>query len=62
MNAKEFMKNHPNVEFWNIFRFNEETANWDMIEPCEIEEEETVDESFFNSVFADNDECDLYLL
>ena len=56
------MKNHPNVEFWNIFRFNEETANWDMIEPCEIEEEENVDESFFNSVFADNDECDLYLL
>ena len=62
MNAIEFMNNHNEVIFWNIHRFNEENAEWDLIDPAQVEECDEVDEAFFNKVFDENDECDLYLV
>ena len=61
MNAIEFMNSHNEVVFWNIYRFNEDNAEWDLIDPAEVEDEEMVDDAFFNAIFNENDECDLYL-
>ena len=61
MNAIEFINNHNEVIFWNIYRFNEENAEWDLIDRAEIEDEEMVDEAFFDSNLEENDTCDLYL-
>jgi hypothetical protein len=62
MNAIEFINNHNEVIFWNIYRFNEENAEWDLIDRAEIEDEEMVDEAFFDSNLEENDTCDLYLV
>lgn len=62
MNAIEFMNSHNEVIFWNIHRFNEENAEWDLIDPAQVEEYDEVDDAFFNKVFDENDECDLYLV
>ena len=61
MKALDFIKAHNEVIFWNIYRFNEDNARWDIIDPAEIEEDEMVDGVFFDSIFNENDECDLYL-
>lgn len=62
MNAIEFMNNHNEVTFWNVYRFNEDNAEWDLIDPAEITDEDEVDEAFFNDCFEKADECDLYLV
>ena len=62
MNAIEFMNNHNEVTFWNIYRFNEDNAEWDLIDPAEVYDEDEVDDAFFNTCFSENDECDLYLV
>lgn len=62
MNAIEFINNHNEVIFWNIYRFNEDNAEWDLIDRAEIEDEEMVDEAFFDSNLEENDTCDLYLV
>jgi hypothetical protein len=63
MRAIDFISEHEGkVVFWNIRRFNEENAEWDLIDPAEIEDEEMVDEAFFGSTFEENDTCDLYLV
>jgi hypothetical protein len=62
MNAIEFINNHNEVIFWNVYRFNEDNAEWDLIDPAEITDEDEVDEAFFNDCFEKADECDLYLV
>ena len=62
MNAIEFMNNHNEVTFWNIYRFNEDNAEWDLIDPAEVYDEDEVDEAFFGNIFSENDTCDLYLV
>ena len=62
MNAIEFMNNHPEVRFWNIYRFNEDTTHWDLIDRAEVEEEDEVDDAFFDTFFDENDDCELYLV
>jgi hypothetical protein len=62
MRAIDFISEHESkVVFWNVYRFNEENAEWDLIDRAEIEDEEMVDEAFFNSNLEENDTCDLYL-
>lgn len=61
MNAIDFIKEHNKVMFWNIYRYNEGTAEWDFVDKAEIEEEEKVDDAFFSSALEENDTCDLYL-
>ena len=61
MRAQDFIKEHNKVIFWNIHRFNWDTNEWDRIERCEITDYEEVDEAFFNSIYDDDDSCDLYL-
>lgn len=61
MNAIEFINNHNEVIFWNIYRFNEDNAEWDLIDRAEVYDEEMVDEAFFDSNLEENDTCDLYL-
>ena len=62
MNAIEFINNHNEVIFWNIYRFNEDNAEWDLIDRAEVYDEEMVDEAFFDSNLEENDTCDLYLV
>ena len=62
MNAIDFMNEHNEVTFWNIYRFNEENAEWDLIDPAEVYDEDEVDDAFFDKIFAENDTCDLYLV
>ena len=62
MKAINFIKEHNEVIFWNIYRFNEDTAEWDLIDSAEIEDEEMVDDAFFNNYVEKNDACDLYLV
>ena len=61
MNAIEFINNHNKVIFWNVYRFNEENAEWDLIDRAEIEDHEQIEESFFSKSLEENDTCDLYL-
>ena len=62
MNAIEFINNHNEVIFWNIYRFNEDNAEWVLIDRAEVYDEEMVDEAFFDSNLEENDTCDLYLV
>lgn len=62
MSAIEFINNHNEVIFWNIYRFNEDNAEWDLIDRAEVYDEEMVDEAFFDSNLEENDTCDLYLV
>ena len=62
MNAIEFMNEHNEVTFWNIYRFNEDNAEWDLIDPAEVYDEDEVDDAFFGKIFDENDTCDLYLV
>lgn len=62
MRAIDFISEYESkVVFWNIYRFNEDNAEWDLIDRAEIEDEEMVDEVFFGSNLEENDTCDLYL-
>ena len=63
MRAIDFISEYESkVVFWNIYRFNEDNAEWDLIDRAEIEDEEMVDEAFFGSTFEENDTCNLYLV
>jgi hypothetical protein len=63
MRAIDFISEYESkVVFWNIYRFNEDNAEWDLIDRAEVEDEEMVDEAFFGSNLEENDTCDLYLV
>jgi hypothetical protein len=62
MRAIDFISEHESkVVFWNVYRFNEDNAEWDLIDRTEVEDEEMVDEAFFGSNLEENDTCDLSL-
>ena len=61
MKALEFIKLHPEIRFWNIFRWIEddtgENEGWKIIDVDDIEDYELVDDSFIL-----DDSCDVYLI
>jgi len=62
MRAIDFISEHESkIVFWNVYRFNEDNAEWDLIDRAEVEDEEKVEEAFFSSTLEENDTCDLYL-
>lgn len=62
MKALEYIKQHPEIICWNVFRWQEDPEEfwqgWNAIDVAEIEEEELVDDAFLDS---DAISCDLYL-
>ena len=61
MKALEFIKSHPEIRFWSIFRWIEddtgENEGWKIIDLDDIEDYELVDDSFIL-----DDSCDVYLI
>ena len=57
MRALDYIKQKKEIICWNVFRLDEETNSWQLIDVAEIEEYELVDDAFIDSNFS----CDLYL-
>ena len=62
MKAVDYIKQHPEIIYWNVFRWQEDLDEfrevWNYINVSEIDEEELVDDIFIDS---DTKSCDLYL-